>query len=468
LRNALTIGSLATLILLFVAAARENYFAEWRQTQRDYRTLLLAKAEGEGEVKAARGFGVEIRQIVARDLNTFDRCISCHLGLDDPRMADAPQPYTTHPGDYLQDHDMDKFGCTVCHQGQGRATNKLEAHARSEGVFWETPMLPPPLTQSSCGACHDPGSLAKRGAPMLTAGLRSLRTSGCLGCHKLGGRGGPLGPALDQIGDKTKHAYSYAHVEGDRQVWTWHREHLRSPQTVVPESKMPAGQEDEEEIDALVTYLLSLRSTNLTEQLTPRDRYEERYRIWHTQDLSGSEIYEQFCYACHEDGTDTIFHDTLEVTIPSIRHPDFLAVSTRDFLIESTRKGRAGTQMPAWGAESGGLTDAELGRLADYLLEDRLEVREIDFSMALEPDASNGEKIFHAECTDCHVLSRIGGEAPWLGSPEFQETYSDGLMGHTIKYGRTDTFMIGYGAEVDGDLTDEEISDLISFIRTLN
>ena len=467
LKTLLAVGSLATLLLVLVAAAQENYFVEWRNTQREYRRILLSKAEDEAQVKAARRFGVEIRQIVVPDLDRVDRCVTCHLGLDDPRMTEETQPFSSHPDEYLQDHDADKFGCTICHLGQGRSTDSREAHARDGEVFWEHSMLPAPLTQASCGICHDPKHLKNRGAPVLATGLETFRTEGCLGCHKLGGRGGLLGPALDRVGDKSKHSLPFAHIEGERQVWTWHREHLRSSQKVVPGSKMPAVDLEDEAIDALTAYLLSLRSTNLTEQLTPRDRYKERYRIWHTQPLSGAEIYQQFCYACHEEGTETVFHDTLDVTIPSIRHPDLLAVVSAGFFVRSTRQGRPGTTMPAWGPEGGGLSEEELERIAEYLLEGREEVREIDFVLSADPDAGNGERMFQEECTDCHALTRDEGEAPWLGSSGFQETYSDALIGHTIKYGREDTLMIGYGEAADGDFTDEEVSDVVSYIRTL-
>lgn len=418
-------------------------------------------------MKSAREFSVEMRQVVALDLDAIDRCVACHLGLDDPRMTDVPQPFAVHPGSFLEDHEIDRFGCTVCHLGQGRATNRREAHAADIGVFWERPMLPAPLTQASCAACHNPNHLADRGAPLLAAGLASFRARGCLGCHRLGGRGGPLGPDLDSVGDKSRHAYSFAHIEGDHNVWTWHREHLRSPSAVVSDSKMPAVEGDEEEIDALTAYLLSLRSTNLTEQLIPKDRYQERYRVWHTKPLSGRELYVEFCSACHEDGTETVLHDSLNVTVPAIRHPDFLAVASKEFLVDNMRLGRPGTLMTAWGEGGGGLTSAELERLAEYLLEAREEIREVTFEPAESPDPVNGERIFQAECVDCHALSSEGGDAPWLGSPGFQQTYSDALIGHTIKYGRTDTLMIGYGEEADGDLTDQEISDLVSFIRTL-
>jgi mono/diheme cytochrome c family protein len=463
----LSISSLATLALLFVAAARENYFTEWRGAQRQYRQILLAKAEDEAQVRSARGFSVEIRQVVVPDLDRVDRCISCHLGLDDPRMVDVPQPFKAHPGPFLQDHEMDEFGCTSCHLGQGRATSRREAHAVEDGTFWEQPLLPAPFNQSSCGVCHDPEYLGSRGAPALAAGFELFRGEGCLGCHKLGGRGGPLGPSLDGIGDKSKHAFPFAHVSSDKQVWNWHVEHLLSPQEIVPDSLMTATELDEKGIDGLTTYLLSLRSSNLTERLTPRDRYEQRYQVWHTPPLSGEDLYRQFCYACHEEGIETVLHDTLEVAIPSIRNPDFLAVASREFLTQNLLEGRPTTAMPAWSRAAGGLSEGEIQRIVDYLLEARQEIREVSFVVAEGADAETGDELFREECIDCHGLSREESEASWLGDPGFQSSYDDALIGHTIKFGRVDTLMIPYGEEADGDLSDEQISDLVAFIRTI-
>ncbi len=463
----MTIASLATLALLAVAAVQENYFTEWRSLQRSYRRVLLSKAVDEGDVRSARGFSVEIRQIVVPDLGNVDRCVTCHLGLDDPRMTDVPQPFAVHPGPFLHDHEMEKFGCTSCHLGQGRAASKGDAHASGKEVSWEQPLLPAPFNQAACGACHDPAHLAARGAPVLAAGFEIFRSQGCLGCHELGGRGGPLGPALDAVGDKGRHAFPFARITGGHQVWNWHREHLAAPQEVVPDSKMPSARVEDDGIDALITYLLSLRRSNLTESLTPRDRYEQRYQVWHTPPLSGVQLYRQFCYACHDEGLETVLHDSLGVAIPSIRNPDFLSVASKEFLMRNIREGRPTTYMPAWGEEAGGLNEEEIEKIADYLLEGRSEVREIAFTMVQATHPENGEQLFRRECLDCHGLAREQGDSPWLGDPVFQATYSDDLIGHTIAHGREGTLMIPYGLEADGPLTDQEIADVVAFIRTL-
>ena len=467
MRLALAVSSLATLVLLGLAALRENYLTEWRGQQREYRRILLASAETEADTNAARGFRVRLRQIVVPELDAVDRCVTCHLGLDDPRMNDAPQPFTTHPGSYLQDHDVDKFGCTICHDGQGRATTRNEAHATSDHVYWDRALLPAPFNQATCGLCHDPQHLADRGAPALAHGLELLRTKGCLGCHKLGGRGGLLGPTLDGTGDKGRHALPFAHVSGERQVWNWHVQHFRDPAEVVADSKMPQVDLAESEVDELTTYMLSLRDLNLVESLISRDRYEQRYRVWHTSPLSGHQLYQQFCFACHEEGMETVLHDSLETGVPSVRNPDFLSVIDEEFLVTSIRDGRPGTTMPAWGAQGGGLSDDEIRRLSAYLLESRAEEREITFTLADRGDAERGSQLFTSECTECHSLGPDGGEAPWLAGSGFQDSYSDALIAHTIAYGREDTLMIPYWEEADGDYGVQDITDLVAYIRSL-
>lgn len=467
MKSTLAVASLLTLALLGGAAARENYFTEWRSTQRQYRALLATRAASEDERDLARRFRVEIRQVVVPDLRTVDRCVTCHLGFDDPRMTGVPQPFAAHPGPILERHDVDKFGCTVCHGGQGRATSREEAHADRGQVFWERPLVPAALIESSCGACHDPAALTTRGGSRLARGHELFGQKGCGACHRLGGRGGSLGPALDGVGDKGRHAFSFAHVEGEKTIANWHRQHLRDPQKVVPDSLMLNANLAPEEIEMLTVYLLALRRPNLTERLTPADRFEERYRELHPPARAGAELYRDYCAGCHGEGTETVIHDTLRAALPSIRNADFLAVATTEFLVQSIERGRPGTYMPAWGASGGGLTREEVRALADYLLASRTEARALDFVMAAAPDAGRGRKLFEESCAACHSVTGKGGDGPWLGGPGFQETYSDARIGHTIKYGRADTLMNPFGRNAGGDLTDEQISDVVAYLRTL-
>ena len=70
-------------------------------------------------------------------LQRVDRCTTCHLGVDDPTMKNAPEPFRYHEG--LGPHIPSRFGCTICHGGQGLATTKEEAHGNVQ--FWQTPLL---------------------------------------------------------------------------------------------------------------------------------------------------------------------------------------------------------------------------------------------------------------------------------------------------------------------------------------
>jgi len=82
---------------------------------------------------------LKVQQILPANLNDdvifsatqkVDRCTTCHLGIDKKGFEDKPQPYTTHPNLELYlagPHPIDKIGCTVCHQGRGRATGFVNA-----------------------------------------------------------------------------------------------------------------------------------------------------------------------------------------------------------------------------------------------------------------------------------------------------------------------------------------------------
>ena len=125
---ALLLVSFTTLIILVVSALKENVLADWRVIRGAYAGILEEKANDERGSVIARQFEMDIIQNFLPELGTVDRCVTCHTGMEDPRMKDQPQPFTSHPGQYLVFHDPQKYGCTVCHLGQGRATEAADAH----------------------------------------------------------------------------------------------------------------------------------------------------------------------------------------------------------------------------------------------------------------------------------------------------------------------------------------------------
>src|SRR5262249_8581037 len=60
------------------------------------------------------------------DKEQVDRCNTCHMGVDSANYTSASidRAFRTHPyrGTLIATHPIDRFGCTSCHQGQGRAT----------------------------------------------------------------------------------------------------------------------------------------------------------------------------------------------------------------------------------------------------------------------------------------------------------------------------------------------------------
>ncbi|MBI4422843.1 MAG: c-type cytochrome [Elusimicrobia bacterium] len=80
--------------------------------------------------------------------------------------------------------------------------------------------------------------------PVALEGQRLYRSLNCVYCHKLGGRGGVLGPDLERsLGDETDE---------------WLARHFRDPQAATPGSPMPKLNLLDEEIRPLIAYLRSV------------------------------------------------------------------------------------------------------------------------------------------------------------------------------------------------------------------
>jgi mono/diheme cytochrome c family protein len=455
----LLVSSVVTLAFLIAAAARENVTAEWRGVQKSYKEVLLAKASDAKTRRAAEQFPIEIRQVTIPALNTVERCVSCHLGIDDPRMADEPQPFRIHSKDLLRTHPVNKFGCTVCHQGQGAALNFEEAKA--EDYFWDYPLLPASLTEASCNSCHDPHALPKDSAGKLVRGMELYDERSCGACHKLDGKGGSLGPALDDVGLKTKHQFVRTHLKGSQTVWNWQQQHFRDPGALVAGSLMPSSALTDTENEALTAYMLSLRQRDLPAEYLASDKIEQEYARLHPPEPNGEALYTRYCAACHDTGLYTRWDKIFQSFVPAIRNPAFLRTEDDECLAENIIEGRPGTRMPAWGPNAGGLSEQEIQALAVYLRGTTQPAQLPD--APARGSAERGRTLYAQNCAGCHGLEGEGLIAPALANPVFQKSATDAFIAATILAGRENTPMPAFGR---AGLGSQEVGDLLAHIRT--
>ncbi len=240
---------------------------------------------------------LRIRQAVMNDLTLdlnfaeaprVDRCQSCHLGIAADAYAEQSQPFSSHPrlDLFVADtsvHPAGEYGCTVCHQGKGRATsfysavhtptNESEMHRWEDELgwghieLWEWPMRPVGETEASCLKCHVDDTWMPD-APTLEYGLSIIENVGCYGCHQLDRYDDARrpGPSLERIGVKTTPEWAFN--------WVMNPKDFR-PNTPMPQFFNLANNSDEYwtrrnvvEADAIVAYIFG-SSTDVELQTAP-------------------------------------------------------------------------------------------------------------------------------------------------------------------------------------------------------
>jgi len=491
----LLLVSLGTAALLLRATYEENVSAEWRRYQARYSEILQDKATDDWGKTLADTFRIEMAQIVVPSLEVMDRCISCHTGIGDPRMADQAHPHAFHPGQYHAWHEPDRFGCTVCHQGQGRAVEHAAAHGRVP--HWDYPMLSRELAYTRCSLCHyendlfdadedihapqdrfEPirqhelsGIIPGLDMPRSLAVVRGKQLTiqyGCLGCHSYRGRGGTQGPDISYVGDKTVHAFdfSHVHVEGQKTVSHWLFEHFKHPAEVSPGTLMPDYQLTDRQAQDLTAYMLSLHRKVMPSDYTPMPKRAD------PEPASGQQLYAMFCASCHgRDGSGSTVREAdatravdapPELMVPSLSNPDTLAVMSDDYVRYIIEHGREGTNMIDWapGAQ-GNLHADEVARLVAYIRSWQTPAPDLAAISAQQGEARLGSTLYQAKCASCHGRQGQGGIGTRLNSPSMLAVASDAFLARTLIHGRANTAMPGWP-----QLGPQRISDLLAFMRT--
>jgi cytochrome c2 len=148
----------------------------------------LTQQQIDGLLRKMQTFVVEIKQIHVEESNMVERCESCHLGIREPLVLTAADMggqrlFVSHPNKPLIAlHDIERFGCTPCHNGNGRATSSAEkAHGDNEHWLW--PLFPVANVESGCVQCHV-GDRNLEFAPVLNRGRDLFQVRGCMGCHR--------------------------------------------------------------------------------------------------------------------------------------------------------------------------------------------------------------------------------------------------------------------------------------------
>jgi hypothetical protein len=234
------IASLAILVLCFV-----NYWIEltpaWKAYQYEYYALLAERIKDPDKAAQTAKTPAKFVQIYNQELGVVDRCVICHLGMEEPLMDGDKNPHKMHPGNLLLSHSCQTVGCTICHSGQGLATTLDDAHGHV--ADWHRPLLSGHFVQASCSKCHHEDEIPQ--APVLTRGKRLLKELGCVGCHVTGEtvEQEKVGPRLDVIGSKVSRR--------------WLNKWLVNPKEYLPKAAMPLFQLNAQAANALAAYLVT-------------------------------------------------------------------------------------------------------------------------------------------------------------------------------------------------------------------
>lgn len=407
----------------------KNLDEEQKSIQKQLNTLLSNKSRIELKINSAKPTlakdilnapmvdfiapSLQIQQIVLENLTDdyyfskpqkVDRCTTCHLGIDQPEFADAPQPFKTHPNLDLflsskSPHSIEQIGCTVCHEGSGNSVdftwsahtpkNDTQAKEWKEKYHWhplhkwDAKMLPLQHTEASCTKCHRNTERVPE-AKKLNEGRHLAETLGCYNCHKVVGfeKQWKVGPSLLNIKSKVNKDWiirwldnpkSFRHSTNMPSIFNL--ENTQDPQSM---------ERNKATIEAIATYLT--QKSDATELEKP---------MVNVDPTNGEKLIKEVgCLACHSiKGTETGKHGPELSGLGSKVSPEWLYT-----WIKNPKHFSPNTRMPNLR-----LSDQEASDITSFLLQDKNSEFEQKIIPEVRPDVLDELVMINLQKTMRHV-----------------------------------------------------------------
>jgi len=183
---------------------------------------------------------------------------------------------------------------------------------------------------------------------------------------------------------------------------------------------------------------------------------------------TGEGLYSHHCAACH--GAEGRGGVGVPLSLPS-----FLDRASDDYLQKTIIYGRPGRVMPAF-ADIG---KSQIDLIVEYIRSWTKKAAPIYSNEKISGNSQHGKKLYLEHCVSCHGVEGKGGKgtgvtfsrtrslpiiAPAIGNEGFLTAASDEMIKDVIKFGRDGTPMLSYDKQ---GLTDIQINDIVSYIRTL-
>ena len=314
-KDSILLYSFGGVTLLITALVFWNYYTpEWKGYQDEFQDLVASKF-GPDRVQQIPG---GLQQIWVKDLDRVDRCTTCHQGMEWKGLDNAAQPFKSHPQEILKKHPLSQYGCTVCHGGQGFATDMESAHGFVE--HWEEPLMGKQVSdlylikdrrammQMNCNSCHRYDRETK-GADYINQGKQLVAEKNCRACHTINSRGGTIGPDLTYVGDKSPEQYDYSRMLGVKTAFAWHVAHFQNPKSLVPETVMPNFGFNSRDAQSLGLLVMSWRRNTIPARYLPGVKFteqqtaEEAEREKRMLEGEGAFFVKKGCFVCHSIST---------------------------------------------------------------------------------------------------------------------------------------------------------------------